>query len=283
MAESPASGLPPSPDGTAPDNTGAAQAGQTEQQPQWAWLARIRGPQGRKGEVFADILTDFPEKFAERRRLWLVPEAPLSKPGPAPQAAEELHPTQKLDGFASGHDLPAPKHESLVSGHDFSRAESAPKQTRALAPKGRPAANPALPPSPREVALANHWLHKGGIVLHFSGFDSISDAETLAGLIVAIPRAERAALAEEETYIGDLIGCALVDVAGPQPALVGEIEDVDRTAGSVALLVVRAKASAGEVLVPFAKSYLRKIDMEAKRVEMALPEGLIDLNAAEKG
>ncbi|MGB6191597.1 MAG: 16S rRNA processing protein RimM, partial [Terracidiphilus sp.] len=42
---------------------------------QWAWLARIRRTQGRKGEVFADILTDFPEKFAERRRLWLLPQA----------------------------------------------------------------------------------------------------------------------------------------------------------------------------------------------------------------
>ena len=34
---------------------------------EWAWLARIRHPQGRKGEVFADILTDFPERFSERR------------------------------------------------------------------------------------------------------------------------------------------------------------------------------------------------------------------------
>ena len=38
----------------------------------WVWLARIRRTQGRKGEVFAEILTDFPEKFAERRRLWLL-------------------------------------------------------------------------------------------------------------------------------------------------------------------------------------------------------------------
>jgi ribosomal 30S subunit maturation factor RimM len=37
------------------------------------------------------------------------------------------------------------------------------------------------------------------------------------------------------------------------------------------------------VLVPFAKSYLRKIDLaNAKRVEMALPEGLVDLNAPGK-
>src|SRR5579863_2545595 len=93
----------------------------------WTWLALIRRAQGRKGEVFADILTDFPEKFAERKHLWLVaePGTPLAK-------------------------------------------------TR---------------PVPFEVDLANHWLHKGGIVLHFAQSDSISSAEALAGLYVAIPQA----------------------------------------------------------------------------------------------
>jgi 16S rRNA processing protein RimM len=180
----------------------------SEQAEQWVWLARIRRPQGRKGEVFADILTDFPEKFAERRRLRLLREGAV--------------------------------------------------------------------PISRDVTLVNHWLHKGGVVLHFSGIDSISDAETLNGLVVAIPVAERAALAEDEVYVGDLIGCALVDVTPSEPVEVGEIEDVDRAAGPVALLVVRG--AAGEVLVPFAKSYLRSIDLKAKRVEMALPEGLADLN-----
>jgi 16S rRNA processing protein RimM len=247
---------------SSPDVAAQEQAGR---QPQWTWLARIRRPQGRKGEVFADILTDFPEKFADRRRLWLLPENPAPAPGLATKAADEARLSTKQNG--------------LVSGHDFSHAEDASKQTRALAPEGRPAAS-SRPAAPREVELANHWLHKGGVVLHFSGVDSISDAETLAGLIVAIPQAERAPLAEDETYIGDLIGCTLADVAGAAPHVVGEIEDVDRTAGPVALLVVRG--TAGEVLVPFAKSYLRKIDLEAKRVEMALPEGLTDLNVTEK-
>jgi 16S rRNA processing protein RimM len=183
----------------------------------WVWLARICHAQGRKGEVFAEILTDFPEKFAERRRLWL-----LSSPGPGTGAS----------------------------------------------------------PTPREVELTAHWLHKGGIVLHFVGVDSISATETLSGLIVAIPRSERAALGEDEVYVADLIGCALVDVAPAEPVIVGEIEEVDRTAGPVALLVVRG--AAGEVLIPFAKSYLRSIDLTAKRVEMALPEGLVDLNSAGK-
>ncbi|MGP8271976.1 MAG: ribosome maturation factor RimM [Terracidiphilus sp.] len=196
---------------------------QPDQAAQWVALARIRRPQGRKGEVFADILTDFPEKFAERRQLWL-----LSDP-----------------------DSPRPKSP--------------------------------LAPTPRQVELIAHWLHKGGIVLHFSGVDSISAAETLAGLNVAIPRADRAPLAEDEVYIADLVGCTLYDVAkSDAPVLVGQIEDVNRTAGPVALLAVRSATSAEEILVPFAKTYLRTIDLAAKRVEMALPEGLTDLNATGK-
>ncbi|MFY9854286.1 MAG: ribosome maturation factor RimM [Terracidiphilus sp.] len=210
----------------------------------WVWLARIRHPQGRKGEVFADILTDFPEKFADRKRLWLL-----------------------VDKTAAKNEV-----KSRASGHDFSRAANGENNARASAP--------AVNALPREVELAAHWLHKGGIVLHFAGVDSISAAETLKGLIVAVPRAERAELGGDEVYTGDLIGCVLVNVAGAGPVTVGEIESVDRTSGPVALLAVQG--AAGEVLIPFAKSYLRKIDLKAKRVEMALPEGLVDLNASGK-
>jgi 16S rRNA processing protein RimM len=130
--------------------------------------------------------------------------------------------------------------------------------------------------------LVGHWLHKGGIVLHFGISNSISDAETLAGLIVAIPLTGRAALADDEVYIGDLIGCTLFDVGGQAPVSVGVIEDVDRTAGPVSLLIVNAAGSEDEILVPFAKNYLRTVDLPGKRVEMALPAGLIDLNAPSK-
>jgi 16S rRNA processing protein RimM len=41
----------------------------------WVLLARIVRPQGRRGEVLADIFTDFPERFAERHGLFLRPPA----------------------------------------------------------------------------------------------------------------------------------------------------------------------------------------------------------------
>ena len=199
----------------------------------WVWLAQIRRPQGRKGEVFAEILTDFPDKFAERKQLWLLPSDVSAHTGAAGTGA-------RLTGLDA-------------------RAST---------------------PAPRQVELDHHWLHKGGVVLHFAGVTSISEAEMLAGLIVAIPRAERAELDEDAVYVGDLIGCTLVDVGGAEAVAVGAIEDVDRSGGAAPLLVVRG--AKGEVLVPFAKSYLRKVDLDAKRVEMELPEGLVDLSQAEE-
>lgn len=182
------------------------------------WLARIKRTQGRKGEVFAEVLTDFPEKFSERGRLWLL----RGSSGAAEEVCGEA----------------------------------------------------------REITLVHHWMHKGGIVLHFAGVDSISSAEELAGYVVAIPRAERAQLDEDVVYIGDLIGCTLVDVAGAEQVIVGEIDDVDRTSGPVAMLVVKARGSGPEeeILIPFAKDYRPRVDVDAKRVEMALPRGLVELN-----
>jgi 16S rRNA processing protein RimM len=219
----------------------------------WVWLARIRRPQGRKGEVFAEILTDFPEKFAERKRLWLLAESASAEPVRGQNSAQGLKPAPSKPAAYGTTEVMPFRESTSRAGH--SGIEAAP---------------------PREVELVHHWLHKSGVVLHFAGVDSISAAETLAGLIVAIPQSERAALAEDEVYIGDLIGCTLVDVAVEPPVAIGEIEDVDRAAGPTPLLVV--KGAKGEVLVPFAKSYLRKVDVENKRVEMALPAGLADLN-----
>ena len=36
-------------------------------------LARLVRTQGRRGELLADILTDFPERFSERTHVWLLP------------------------------------------------------------------------------------------------------------------------------------------------------------------------------------------------------------------
>lgn len=171
----------------------------------WTVLARLIRPQGRRGEILADILTDFPERFADRRQLALL----------------------------------------------SSETSSA---------------------SAREVMLEHHWLHKGRVVLKFAGIDSISDAENLRGLLVAVPASERVTLTDGSFYIGDLIGCEVVDL---NTSRIGVVEDVDPAAG-----LLQLKTPAGvEALVPFAKAYLVTMDVAGKRIEMRLPAGLLDINA----
>lgn len=183
----------------------------SKQQPDdWAILARLKRPQGRKGEISAEILTDFPERFQQRRQLML------------------------------------------------------------LAAEGQV----------RPVELESFWLHKGGIILKFAGVDSINQAEELRGLEVAIPRANRAELEANSAYIGDLIGCTLYNVASGKPESIGKIVDVDRESTEVPLFVI--KQGKEELLVPFAKAYLRKLDTASKCVEMELPEGLLQINASTK-
>ena len=180
----------------------------------WVLLARIVRPQGRNGEVLADLFTDFPQHFAQRKRLFLRPAG----------SADAL----------------------------------------------------------REARVDAQWPHKGRVVLKFSGVDSITDAEKLRGFEVVTPREERLPLSGDAVYVSDLLGARVVDVSGGGARDAGEIIDVEPEGVSPAMLVVRSPAGE-EVLIPFVRAYLRKVDMQGKRLEMDLPRGLLDLQAPLAG
>lgn len=48
-----------------PPSSGAA--------PPWVLLAKLVRPHGRRGELVAEVLTDFPERFHQRPRVFLIP------------------------------------------------------------------------------------------------------------------------------------------------------------------------------------------------------------------
>ena len=127
--------------------------------------------------------------------------------------------------------------------------------------------------SRRELKVEGTWPHKDFLVLKFADVDTISEAEPLIGCELQVPRAERAQLEEGAVYVSDLVGCSLMD----QGQEVGAINDVRFGAGEAPLLVVRSGKS--ELEIPFAQEYLVRVDLEAHRIEMKLPEGLRDVNA----
>jgi 16S rRNA processing protein RimM len=193
----------------------------TEGTPVWIVLAQLLRPQGRKGELLAELLTDFPERFEQQPRVFLAPE-----------------------GFSG------------------TEAEARPMEVVAF------------------------WLpvgkNVGRVVLQFAGIETISDAELIAGQEVIVPSEERRPLDDESVYISDLVGCTVYD--GQQP--VGVVDDVQfamtpdgaRRLDDAPPLLSVISPDGDEVLIPFAKAFLVAVDTAARRIDMTLPEGLVEVN-----
>jgi 16S rRNA processing protein RimM len=179
----------------------------------WLAIARILRPRGRSGEVIAEVLTDFPERFVNLKRAFLENE------GTGPQPVE----------------------------------------------------------------IVETWWHEARLILRLAGVGSISQAESLRGRLLLIPRRERVALAENRYYLWELIGCEVFCRGRKAP--LGKVADIEAT-GGVELLRVQTdapgRAETGELLIPFAQEICPEIDVSARRIVIDPPEGLLDLNA-ERG
>jgi 16S rRNA processing protein RimM len=129
----------------------------------------------------------------------------------------------------------------------------------------------------RDVEVEGFWPHKGFLVLKLASVDSISDAEALVGCELQIPSRARGELEPGWTFISDLAGCMVYD--GERE--LGPVRDVRFGAGEAPLLVVKAggEGNEKEYEIPFAEAFLKKLDVERKRIVMALPEGLLEINA----
>ena len=186
----------------------------------WLLVAHLVRPQGRRGELLADLHTEHPDRFSNDARVFLAPP-----------------------GFSGAAELARVAH------------------------------------------VTSFWLptgkSQGRIVLKLDLSTSIDQAEQLAGNDVLVPYNERRALADDAVYVHELIGCKLLD----GEAEVGVIRDVlalspaadaDSSPEAAPVLVV-VDAAGVEFLVPFARAYLQAVDLDRRRVQMTLPDALLDL------
>jgi 16S rRNA processing protein RimM len=126
---------------------------------------------------------------------------------------------------------------------------------------------------PYEVESAREYRDR--LVLKLAGVDSISQAESLRGAEVCIPRSERFELPPDEYYLSDIVGCDVISSSSGEP--IGQVRNWQDYEGNVLLEVVVAQTGE-EVLIPFARSICTGIDTKSKRILVSLPEGLRELN-----
>ena len=123
------------------------------------------------------------------------------------------------------------------------------------------------------VQVERVWFHDGRPVFKFVGMDSISVAEPWRGADILVAESERSVPREGEFSHADLIGCVMLPTGAENS--VGVVRGIEDYGGSPLLRVEAADGR--EILVPFARSICREIDVARKIIRVELPEGLADL------
>jgi 16S rRNA processing protein RimM len=123
-----------------------------------------------------------------------------------------------------------------------------------------------------ELTIASARMQNGRPVVGFEGLSSIDAVERLAGVELRVPEASLQPLEPGRYYEHQLVGCSVETAAG---ATVGSVVRVESGVGGSRLVVEGAR---GEVLVPLAVDICVEIDVGARRIRIAPPEGLLELN-----
>ena len=129
----------------------------------------------------------------------------------------------------------------------------------------------------REVTIESVRIHAGRALLKFSNIDSPEAVQALHNWTVEIPEAEARELEEHEYFLHDLVGLTLIDGEGRDR---GVVTDAYEGGGGILLSVKRADGK--EFELPFAADLCTEIDLETKRMTVALPEGIEDLDAVDE-
>lgn len=142
----------------------------------------------------------------------------------------------------------------------------------------------ASPETARELAVSDvrYQYPKGRVVVLLGlGLAGREGAEALRGQRVYALGTDLPPLAEGETFLHDLVGFAVeeVDADGtPTGRTLGTVRDLYEAAQ---LLFAIAPADGGpDVLLPDVPDFVRATDVPGRRLLVAPPEGLFDLDAA---
>jgi 16S rRNA processing protein RimM len=130
-----------------------------------------------------------------------------------------------------------------------------------------------LGPDAKPMKIATVRFQQGRPVLGLEGVASIDAAEALAGAELRMPVEALGALPSGTFYRHDLVGCEVQDTDG---RIIGEVAAVEGPIDGSRLVI---HAPHGEVLIPLVAAICVEVDPAARRIRIAAPDGLIELNA----
>jgi 16S rRNA processing protein RimM len=126
----------------------------------------------------------------------------------------------------------------------------------------------------REAEIAGASEHPRGAIVRLRGVEDRDAALAVRGATLEIPRPPAAERAAGTVFEYELVGCRCADRAAGE---LGVLEDVVENGGGQLLRIVGER---GELLVPFVESFVERIDVAGRRVELKLPAGLVEACAS---
>lgn len=121
----------------------------------------------------------------------------------------------------------------------------------------------------RELKVRRAKVHGGFVLAEIHGIDSIEQAQVLKGSVVYADR-EDIELSEGETFIADLIGLPVIDLASGET--LGVVTDVLNLGASD---LYELDTRAGKRLIPAVPEFIKEIDLE-RGIYVSLIEGMLD-------
>ena len=112
----------------------------------------------------------------------------------------------------------------------------------------------------RKVNVEAFVVQSKGLIAKFPDCNDRTAAEQYKGLLVAVPRSGLPPQLEDEYYWFDLIGLAVVNLAGKSLGAVGSLMDT----GVNQVLCVQGES--GEILIPFIASAVKQVDIAEKMI-----------------
>lgn len=111
---------------------------------------------------------------------------------------------------------------------------------------------------------------KRQVLLKLKNIDTIEDAEKYRNCYLKINRKDAVKLPKDTYFISDLIDIEVYTLEGDK---LGKIEDIFST-GSNDVYVVKQE-SGKQILLPAIADVIRKVDLQKKRIDVKLLEGLL--------
>ena len=126
------------------------------------------------------------------------------------------------------------------------------------------------------LAVERVRFHRGRPILGIAGIDTMDAAEAMAGIELRIEVEALQPLPPAAFYHHDLVDCDVQTVDG---RAIGRVTAVEGDAAGSRLVV---EGKTGEVLIPLAVDICVSVDVGGKKIVVAPPDGLLDLNVTKR-